>query len=570
MTVKQGASRSSFRRGLGLVGLSSSMLFGTAALAGGVSIVYASLQMPESLMADWLVRPLAAAGLVTVGSSATIPVTIGSTTSVVATPTPTPTPTAATGTTSMPATKIGVNIGKLTYWTKTRFFSNLTAGNGWTGSGGTLRADQRDANRNIIKLDAGQKAEIIINRPQNTYRGKATDVICRWTGEGTVLFPARDSVRSAIYSKNSARFTYLAEGSAYARFQISTTNPANPIKNVDCRETTADVNAVFDPTFVASLRKYNTIRFMDWQGINANVAVTWADRTKPDMAEVRGNDGPSIEHMIMLANQTKTNPWFNIPWNADADYVRKFAELVRDQLDPSLTAYIELSNEIWNIYFAVNKQAQREGEAKGFPKGSYAIDYRTAERHIEVMKVWTDVFKDNPKRLVRVLASQQGGPHRMKRILAYNDAYKYVDAISGAPYIADSFDTMVYNPNDLTSVFANLQTKLDAMKWYVEQYKAMAAQYKVRYVAYEAGQHYVGDDTTSNSKFQHDARMGTFYRNYLDFWRKNAGDLMVLYNDTEAGGSGGMWGMNDYAGQPMSEAPKANAVNLFIASINNK
>ncbi len=65
-----------------------------------------------------------------------------------------------------------------------------------------------------------------------------------------------------------------------------------------------------------------------------------------------------IEYMIQLANEAHANPWFCMPWNTDDDYVRKFAEKVRDLLDPSLVAYVETGNEVWNFSFGMTLQAR--------------------------------------------------------------------------------------------------------------------------------------------------------------------------------------------------------------------
>ena len=58
--------------------------------------------------------------------------------------------------------------------------------------------------------------------------------------------------------------------------------------------------------------------------------------------------GVSLEYQIALVNTLNVNAWFNIPHLADDDYIQNMALLIRDTLNPSLKAYIEYSNEIWN------------------------------------------------------------------------------------------------------------------------------------------------------------------------------------------------------------------------------
>lgn len=574
MNLKQGAKRSSVKRGLRVLGLSSSMLFGTAALAGGVSIVYASLQMPESLMASWLVRPLAAIGVVTVGSSTTVPVTIGSTTSVTdgtATPTPTPTPAANTSR----GVKVGINLAKPFYWNKSRAFSNLLGGDNWrlklpgVSKAVEVPADQLDADRYVARLNDGEKAFINLSVPSAINKGKSVDILCRWTGEGVVEMVKMTSVKNVSYAADSLRFTWVPGTQKIPNFQINSLNPTNPIKAVDCREATADPNALFDPVFVANVKKYNTSRFMWWQRITTNAPVTWAGRTKPDMPLMGGVDGVAIEHMIKLANQTKTNPWFCMPWNADEEYIRRFAEMVRDRLDPTLVAYVEVSNEVWNSTYSVTKQAIDEGTALGMSK---PLPQRLAQKTSEVMTIWTDVFSGQMSRIVRVVAGQHTLASRMKAILAYGDVAQKVDAIATAPYFPYKLDNQPYDPNDLTSVFAALRQVIDErMDGDGMEIKALATQYNLRFIGYEGGQHVAGDDIDTNLRIQRDPRMGQLYSYYLDRWKAISGDLMVLFEDVDgAPGSWGAFGMQDYPGQPLTEAPKANATHLFIASINNK
>lgn len=65
--------------------------------------------------------------------------------------------------------------------------------------------------------------------------------------------------------------------------------------------------------------------------------------------------------MIDYCNRTGTSPWFCIPRRADDNYIRKFAEMVRDSLDPALLCYVEYSNEIWNSIFDQTRYCESLG-----------------------------------------------------------------------------------------------------------------------------------------------------------------------------------------------------------------
>jgi hypothetical protein len=63
-----------------------------------------------------------------------------------------------------------------------------------------------------------------------------------------------------------------------------------------------------------------------------------------------------------------------------------------------------------------------------------------------------------------------------------------------------------------------------------------------------------------------DPRMGDVYRRFLRRWRDEFGDLLVLYASVSRMGTGGVhFGLSEYSGQPLSEAPKRKAVLETIA-----
>src|SRR3546814_10140296 len=83
--------------------------------------------------------------------------------------------------------------------------------------------------------------------------------------------------------------------------------------------------------------------------------------------------------MVGLANALGTDAWFTVPWNADEDYVRRFATYVRDNLAPGRKAYVEVANEVWNWGFRVISQARDEGRAEGLSNNTTEPSLRRAE-----------------------------------------------------------------------------------------------------------------------------------------------------------------------------------------------
>lgn len=548
---------------LGLTGSAATTALTTGAVAASLSLVYAGLEMPDSLVAKWLVRPLAIASASTVDPTGGLPTGVGSTTS---TTTPAPAP--------IRPTKIGINITPPLYYQTTRVFSNLATG-GWfvTPASGGSTDGYYDANRNVIKVLTGDVVQRAIQRPNDFYRKKSVDVVCKWDGVGFVDYLRAPSIANAKLGANSFTYTSvnLPGEAGWEFFFLKSVDASNPVRNFDCREAGSDPNQVFDPEFIAFLKRFNTVRFMDWQNTNGNQPITWATRTTRSMGPIAGTaDGYAIEYMIELANTAKVNPWFCMPWNADDDYIRKFAEMVRDRLDPGLVAYVETSNEVWNFLFQVSNQALAEGQAEQLSTDAFqAMLYRYAEKTGHVMDIWKDVFTGQQNRLVRVASNQSGNPWTIQQVLGFRDTATKIDAIASAPYFYADANAYTDTPASIDTLFVDLKTDLDQRVNIAKQWKQIADGYHLRNLTYEAGQHILGNATVS-ARAQYDPRMGQIYQYYLSRWNNEIGDLMMLYNDYGGVSQYGAWGMlEDVSKSPMS-TPKSKAVTLFLASINNK
>jgi hypothetical protein len=88
----------------------------------------------------------------------------------------------------------------------------------------------------------------------------------------------------------------------------------------------------------------------------------------------------------------------------------------------------------------------------------------------------------------------------------------------------------------------------------------VAAKLGKRYIAYEAGQHIILNDVELASQVQRDPRMYDAYRRYLSLWKSQIGDTLMMYTSVQPVVQWGGWGLLEYSGQPLSEAPKMRAV----------
>ena len=158
--------------------------------------------------------------------------------------------------------------------------------------------------------------------------------------------------------------------------------------------------ALFNPDWLARVGDVAVIRFMDWMLTNHSEVQTWDQRPRvTDYSWSRR--GVPLEVMLRLANETGADPWFTLPHLADDEYVRQFAEQVREGLGSDLRAWFEFSNEVWNWSFAQADWAEQNARARW--NRDWAWVQFGAVRAAEVMRVIDSVYVGQESRRVRVL-----------------------------------------------------------------------------------------------------------------------------------------------------------------------
>lgn len=465
-------------------------------------------------------------------------------------------------------TGYGINLSYAAFWTRERAFMNLAAGGGWNairgGAWSELPANRIDPDGTVLGLQPGESVALSLTRPPRSRRGDLA-IRCRYEGQGTV-----GGVAMVAPQAQPGRLDFIwRQDIETAYFRIDATDPANPIRHIDCREADADPKLLFDPAFVDSVRPYRAIRFMDWMQANMNRAGDWTRRTRASSTIQAGPQGVAVEHLVALANQAKVDPWFVMPWNADAIYMENFARYVHDHLDPARTAYVEVGNEVWNLDFPAGKQALAEGQRlKLGATPDEARMRRYAQRSVEGFRIWERVFADAPKRIVRILSGQNAWIDPFMMALTYKDTAAHVDALSSAVYFGQTlFAEPPADTRDLTPLFAPLNASIASTFEAARRYKAAADARGLRYIAYEGGQHssYSGPDKTLIPRLNRDPRMGDAYRLFLRGWDREFGDLLMIYHSTSPIGSSIHFGLAEYSGQPLVETPKRKAVLDIIA-----
>lgn len=386
---------------------------------------------------------------------------------------------------------------------------------------------------------------------------------------------------------------------------------------VPFEETYAD--QPFHPTFLAEHAPFDVLRFMNWMRTNR---VRGDDSPRPRWP-VREWDGyPAVDHaqwrpvpvdvMIDLANTTGAAPWFNIPHQASDAFVRTFAERVKERLAPELSVYVEYSNEAWNDLFLQSQEINGlgcralsrdpEGECDHDQDGTlceYTEWNATQERCVEygqryfarrtaqIGAIWDEVFGDDP-RVITVLATQigslehRGAPMLNHEVPGLGPVYEHVDAVAVAPYFGggeppDSVDEIFARAelpggDETYAVLLGEEPDGGPLHWIVRDMHALRDREPWSHlplIAYEGGQHFLalGDESRSEmlATANRDPRMGELYDEYLRRWAAlTEGGLFVHYRSPSAWSVWGTWGSKEYQGQPVSEAPKHQALLRYL------
>jgi len=476
--------------------------------------------------------------------------------------------------------RLGINLSGIVDWnTENPFVDVFRLSRAWIsqkegqpwGKGPRLELDEHEW---VKRLDPGCFVETPILTGGHAPVG---DYVCLYDGEGEIRFGAN----SKMISMSPGRIVVHIDASKAGTFlSLRKTNPANPVRNIRVLLPGFEKSyraEPFSPAFLERWRAFDTIRFMDWMDTNGSKQKDWADRPRLDDA-TWSIKGVPIEVMVDLCNRLKANPWFCMPHLASDDYVRRFAMLVKEKLDPSLKVDIEYSNEVWNGIFAQHRYAEAQGRELGLgpkerPWEGAAMFY--ARRSVEIFAIWERVFGGH-SRLVRMIAWQAAGGAYWtdNMLLAQQNTAKHCDALAIAPYISfmPSPENKKLRSNEVAKwsvdqVLDRVETNAlpECLGWMRTQ-KAVADKYGLKLVCYEAGQHLVGvgggENNAALTKLliaaNRHPRMGAVYTKYLNAWRDLGGDLMCLFSSVTASSKWGSWGLLEGADE--NSAPKFDAV----------
>ncbi len=403
----------------------------------------------------------------------------------------------------------------------------------------------------------------------------AGEYVCLYEGEGTIVI----DWDATVVSQQPGRIVVNRVPREGVHLMITAINPANPIRHIRFvmpgHEQTYQTQP-FYPPFLEWWKDFKIIRFMDWQETNFSPVREWSQRRTLNSSTYNHEAGAALELMIALANTLQADPWFCMPHLASDDYVRQFAQMVEDRLDPNLTAYVEHSNEVWNSIFTQHQYASERGLALGLTDNPWwaAIRYHS-QRSVEIFQIWEDVFGGPSPRFKRVLGAMVWDAVCLE-IAGWNNAYQHADAIAIAPY----FGGYLGYPNQVGRVLQmsmdellNLaQADIDTVIGWSKLCLDVANEFNLELITYESGQHLAAVwEAVDNPAFvdkliaaNRHPRMYDLYADYLRQWQRLGAGTMTLYSSMVTPSKWGSWGLLEYHNQDTTTAPKYRAAIDFI------
>ncbi|CAA6815988.1 MAG: cellulose-binding domain protein [uncultured Sulfurovum sp.] len=358
-------------------------------------------------------------------------------------------------------------------------------------------------------------------------------------------------------------------------------------------------SATFNSDFLERIRPFKVLRFMDWQRTNNSDLCIYEDRSREENYTYATDKGVPLEIMVRLANELEKTPWFTIPHQADDNFIRGYAKVIKTKLDINIPLYVEYSNEVWNGMFEQSSWVERQAEALWSDSTSSAFTKKInwyGMRSSEMCAIFKEVFSDQPKRVNCVLSAQAANVWTASQALKCplvtdGNCSKDIDALAIAPYFG-AYIGQSENQEELESWAEESQGGLEQLfrelseggvlshsvengalhssfTW-MENHKAVANEYHLKLLAYEGGQHLVGVEGVENvdaitnlfMDANRDERMGDLYLEYLAEWKARGGGVFMNFSDIGAYSKWGSWGALESVDQ--NESAKYDALMEYM------
>ncbi|HKT73994.1 MAG TPA: hypothetical protein VJQ47_13975 [Steroidobacteraceae bacterium] len=429
-----------------------------------------------------------------------------------------------------------------------------------------------------------------------------------YDGEGHLQYTLDAKLVSSVPGRDVIN---VANPSGGFEVQITSTDPnhtGNYLRNIRVvkaeEEALLAAGKTFRPGFLDMLKNFRAMRFMDWLDTNDSPLTTWTSRPHITDAGWGTTHGVPIEVAVKLCNEAQADCWLNVPHKADDDYIRQMATLVHGTLGSTQKVYIEFSNEVWNFGFSQAAYARDQGKAL-WPGAGNDLDSNRSwfgMRTAQMCDIWKSVYGgDFASRVVCVLGAQAASPYTATQSLKCPFwsgsgnapcSNHNITAVAIAPYFGNFKAQQAWTSDPdggLNKLFQELNQggliagdypggDMKMVSDWEAAYKTALVPYNLPFIAYEAGQTFVGFPNYGNNTpivnlymaANRDPRMGTAYAKALGDWKANGGQLYMHFVDVASPSQYGEWGALESfmdTTTPLSAAPvKWQALQNFISS----
>ncbi len=411
---------------------------------------------------------------------------------------------------------------------------------------------------------------------------------CSFVGQGQISGISGGTVQNLQYNalNNTSTFDFVVASGSNGLFLINFGNtrrqPSAPLNSgftqfKMLRPGYTDDSDLFYPPFMAIFDsiKFTAIRYMVFTEANGSdpdyPAVTeWSQRRMPNDAAqtaiptIGKNEGGCWEHVIEIANRTKTGAWINVPISASPDYVMQLATLLQNSLDTNLNIYVESSNEVWNTAPGFEQSQYNQAQATALGIGEHE---NHARRTVELAQIFGSVFGKSAlnERIRVVLCSHQPmlkwwvEPMLQYIQSQFGPPSDYIYAIGSQTY----FSGGAQNGESVAKILSDCHASITAQitdtgineagrtQWIA---KANAWNLPGGYVSYEGGPDHGGGSTDNIDNriiAERNVGMCTEMRYNLDeAFVQLGGTLAMQFTLTSAYNRYGCWGLTDDVNKP--------------------
>lgn len=359
---------------------------------------------------------------------------------------------------------------------------------------------------------------------------------------------------------------------------------------------------IWYPPWLADMRGFKSLRFMDWNHTNSTTVTKWADRSHLEDRRWNGNAGVPIEAEMDLANRLQADAWMNVPpYVVDTDYAYQIGKLAAKMLTGTSRLDLEYANETWNYAFAATNWILAQSNAHwskqvALPGANqwYMARAWYGERLVQLCNA-AKAANPSTRCVANTQAGSNGGDFKLVALCAAavqydldQPCYKGIDVVSIAPYFGyyvgnsvastrSIVDGWTKQPDGgLTALFNEFTTgqivpggSLAQVAAWTKLTVAYANTLGIPVWAYEGGQGLTvsGTDAPVQALFaaaNRDPRMSAMYDRMLADWTAGGGQLFNYFTSGGIASQYGFWGMKldqaDDASPKWQAAARAKSV----------